>query len=34
MVKKEAAQSAFRMLDSFNPNTADMQGHLKIYGDF
>jgi hypothetical protein len=34
MVKKEAAQSAFRMLDSFKPNTGDMQGHLKIYGDF
>jgi hypothetical protein len=34
MVKKEAAQSAFRMLDSFKPNTGDMQGHLKIYEDF
>jgi hypothetical protein len=34
MVKKEAAQSAFRMLDSFKPNTEDMQGHLKIYEDF
>jgi hypothetical protein len=33
MVKKEAAQSAFRMLDSFKPNTGDMQGHLKIYED-
>jgi hypothetical protein len=30
MVKKEAAQSAYRMLDSFKPNTGDMQGHLKI----
>jgi hypothetical protein len=27
MVKKEAAQSPFRMLDSFKPNT-DMQGYL------
>jgi hypothetical protein len=27
MVKKEAAQSAFRMFDSFKP----MQEHLKIY---
>jgi hypothetical protein len=34
MVKKAAAQSAFRMLDSFKPNTGDMQGHLKIYVDF
>jgi hypothetical protein len=32
--KKEAAQSAFRMLDSFKPNTGDMQGHLRIYEDF
>jgi hypothetical protein len=22
------------MLDSFKPNTGDMQGHLKIYEDF
>jgi hypothetical protein len=34
MVKKEAAQSAFKMLDSVKPNTGDMQGHLKIYEDF
>jgi hypothetical protein len=34
VVKKEAAQSAFRMLDSFKCNTGDMQGHLKIYEDF
>jgi hypothetical protein len=34
MVKKKAAQPAFRMLDSFKPNTGDMQGHLKIYEDF
>jgi hypothetical protein len=34
MVKKESAQSAFRMLDSFKTNTADMQEHLKIYEDF
>jgi hypothetical protein len=31
MIKKEAA---FRMLDSFKPNTGDMQGPLKIYEDF
>jgi hypothetical protein len=30
-VKKEAAQSAFRMLDSIKPNTGDMQGYLMIY---
>jgi hypothetical protein len=34
MVNKEAAQSAFRILDLFEPNTGDMQGHLKIYEDF
>jgi hypothetical protein len=34
MVKKEAAQSAIRMLDSFILNTGDMQGHIKIYEDF
>jgi hypothetical protein len=34
MVKKEAAKSAFRMLDSFKSNTGDMQGYLKIYEDF
>jgi hypothetical protein len=30
----EVAQSAFRMFDSFKPNTEDMQGHLKIFEDF
>jgi hypothetical protein len=34
MVKKEAAQSTLRMLDSFKPNTGYMQGNLKIYEDF
>jgi hypothetical protein len=34
MVKKEAVQSAFRMLYSFKPNTEDIQGHRKIYEDF
>jgi hypothetical protein len=34
MVKKEAAQSAFRKQDSFKHNTGDMQRHLKIYEDF
>jgi hypothetical protein len=34
MVNKESPQSAFRMLDSFKPNTGDMQGHLKIYEGF
>jgi hypothetical protein len=34
MEKKEATQSTFRMLDSFKPNTGDMQEHLKIYEDF
>jgi hypothetical protein len=34
MVKKEAAQLAFRMLDTFKPNTEDMQGHLRVYKDF
>jgi hypothetical protein len=29
MVKKEAAQSAFRMLDTYKPNTENMQGHSK-----
>jgi hypothetical protein len=28
MVKKEAAQSAFRMLDTNKPNTEYLQGHL------
>jgi hypothetical protein len=32
-VEKEAAQSAFRMLDTFKPNTGDMQAHLEIYED-
>jgi hypothetical protein len=31
---KEAAQSAFRMLDSHKSNIRDMQEHLKIYKDF
>jgi hypothetical protein len=30
MVNKDAAQSAFRMLDSFKPNSGDIQGHLKM----
>jgi ribonuclease HI len=34
VVKKEAVQSAFRILDSFKPSARDMQGHLKIYKDF
>jgi hypothetical protein len=34
MVKKVAAQFAFRMLDSVKHNTLDMQGHQKIYEDF
>jgi hypothetical protein len=34
MVKKEAAQTAFRMLEDYKPNTRDMQGHLKIYLNF
>jgi hypothetical protein len=34
MVKKEAAQSAFIMLDTYKPNTEDMQGHLRVYKDF
>jgi hypothetical protein len=29
MVKKEAAQSAFRMLDTNKPNTEDIQGQLQ-----
>jgi hypothetical protein len=33
-VKKEAAQSAFRMLDQIKPKAGDMQGHLEIYKDF
>jgi hypothetical protein len=32
--KKWAAQSAFRMLDLFKPNTGAIQEHLKIYEDF
>jgi hypothetical protein len=31
MVKKEAEQTAFRMLKDYKPNTGEMQGHLKIY---
>jgi hypothetical protein len=34
MVKKEAALSALRMLDTYKPNTEDMQGHLRVYKDF
>jgi hypothetical protein len=34
MVKKQAAQSAFRMLCTYKPNTEDMQGHLRVYKDF
>jgi hypothetical protein len=33
MVKKEAAQFALRILNSYKPNTGHMQGHLKIYED-
>jgi hypothetical protein len=33
MVKKEAAQTAFRMLNDYKPNTGDMQRHMKIYKD-
>jgi hypothetical protein len=25
---------AFRMLDTYKPNTEDMQGHLRVYKDF
>jgi hypothetical protein len=34
MVKKEAAQSAFRILDTYKPKTGDMQGHLRVCKDF
>jgi len=34
VVKKEAAQTAIRMLDEINPKLGDMQGHLGIYTDF
>jgi hypothetical protein len=34
MVKKEAAQSAFRTLDTYKPNTENMQSHLRVYKDF
>jgi hypothetical protein len=34
MVEKKAAQSAFRLLDTYKPNTEDMQGHLRVYKDF
>jgi hypothetical protein len=34
MVKKEAEQSAVRMLDEIQPKAGDMQGHLEIYWDF
>jgi hypothetical protein len=33
-VKKEAAQSAVRMLDEIKPKAGYMQGHLEIYRDF
>jgi hypothetical protein len=33
-VKKDAAQSAVRMLDEIKPKAGDMQGHLEIYRDF
>jgi hypothetical protein len=33
-VKKEAAQSAVRMLDEIKPKAGGMQGHLGIYRDF
>jgi hypothetical protein len=33
-MKKEAAQSAVRMLDEIKPKAGDMQGHLEIYRDF
>jgi hypothetical protein len=32
--RKVAAKSAFRLLDSYKPNTEDLEGHLKIYKDF
>jgi hypothetical protein len=25
---------AFRMLDTYKPNTEDMQGHIRVYKDF
>jgi hypothetical protein len=36
MVKKETAQSASRVFDTYKPNTEDMQmqGHLRVYKDF
>jgi hypothetical protein len=34
MVKKEAAQSANRILDEIKPKAGDMPGHLEIYRDF
>jgi hypothetical protein len=34
MFKKDAAQSAYRILDSMKPNTEDMQENLKIYKNF
>jgi hypothetical protein len=29
-----SVQSAFRMLDTYKPNTEDMQGHLRVYKVF
>jgi hypothetical protein len=34
LVKKEAAQSSFRLLDSYELNTGDLERHLKIHRDF
>jgi hypothetical protein len=31
LVKKEAAQSTFRLLDSYELNTGDLERHLKIF---
>jgi hypothetical protein len=31
LVKKDAAQSPFRLFDSYKPNTGDLEGHLNIY---
>jgi hypothetical protein len=33
-MKKEATQSAVRMLDEIKPKAGDKQGHLEIYRDF
>jgi hypothetical protein len=34
LIKKEAEQSAFRLLDSYKSNTGDLKRHQKIYKDF